>query len=924
LGNLSKKAKVLLFSRELNEISVKLTKAMESQPFDTLSISKSDTESDINRFIEREIRILGLPSMDIEQTVIKTLQAGAQGMFQWVDQMIKNLAEPGKVFAEEYLDALRDLPQSLDELYGRILASVPNRGVLRSRSKLLLQWLACAIRPLSLSEIAAVLELSIDQQRTPKRTIVDLSQLKQVIHHCCGTLVRYVDTDEKGTLVTLVHASVKEFLLASARPASSYSDLLVNQQVTDRSCLTYLCYGDIGFAPFEVEVDTLGNIKDTMVTMSEKFSRFINQFPLLEYAALNWYKHHLRSKSPPKSLPPAYERTLNRFCSSPKSTIKWLQLYLRLRGDQLIFGTSQAIGDIDLLVSLEDDLSQPSKFRDWLAHLKGPDHGRFIRWQRFMNSGYACDFLSELHVAAFFDFDEFLRESILHGADVNQISVTRQTPLILAARGDSVVSTKLLLQSGADVNALGWSANTALSWGIDSENWRKRERSGPFNVVPLLLEADADPNLVYGRLPPLYRACRIQYPDDPFLLTVVTLLLENGATKCIDGHPQEESPLFWAVMNRAPKLTSLLLRNGANVDGGVSKDLRRSPLLSLLSMPQPNFEIVKVLLDGGANVNVATVDGRTPLHFSAHCSSEVANLLLKRGARVNEEANDGSLPIHDAVRENNIPLIMALVSSGTDIDKEDGAGKSPLAIAVESGYQEASKLLVDAGASKEGSSWQILWHGDEMKVLHKERLYYPQNAQEIDEAYIALYFLLRRLSKFRPPRGIVLSILESARYWLKSTASRFERVIVDQDLAKLEVPYILSDPVQGRANAPIREIKFVIRSHDQGWSDYPQHHGTYIESMTWFDVYIQKAGQQRVDWGTLDRCLVRNIHASSTPKEHWIICSRGDFSQRNCKWLDWIQPGDRVGILPKAIYGGWINHVESASIEILCTHLPEH
>ena len=80
----------------------------------------------------------------------------------------------------------------------------------------------------------------------------------------------------------------------------------------------------------------------------------------------------------------------------------------------------------------------------------------------------------------------------------------------------------------------------------------------------------------------------------------------------------------------------------------------------------------------------------------------------------------------------------------------------------------------------------------------------------------------------------------NARYWLKLTASRFESVIIDQNLAELEVPYILSDPVRGRANVPSREIKFVIQRHDQGWSDYPQHHGTYIESMTWFDIYIKK------------------------------------------------------------------------------------
>lgn len=927
LDHLSNKANVLLFSREQNDISTELIKAMRQRSFEKLSITKLDTDTDIKRFIQREVKSLGLPEKDIEQSVIETLQAGAQGMFQWADQMIQYLAEPGKVFAEEYLDALKDMPQSLEELYSRILASLPNRGPLLSRSRVLLQWLSCALRPLTLSEIGAILELTIDQQRRSNRTMVDLSRLRQVVSHCCGTFVRYVDTDDKRTVVTLVHASVKEFLLGTSRVDGSFANPLINQQVTDKLicqyCLSYLCYDDIGFAPFDVEADALEKIQDTVETMNTKFAAYLDQFPLLEYAAINWHKHLIRAGKSLTSTSSAYEKTLNSFCSSTVSTIKWLQLYLRLRGDQLIYLTSQSVKDIEEIATIKGHLSDPSTFEKWLAHLIGPDHGRFVRWQRFLNAGFACDFLPALHVAAFFDFHEFLQDRIHSGANTNELSVTGQTPLILAARGDSAVATKLLLKLGANPNAIGWSTNTALSWAIDAEAWRPRKKSGPFNVAPILLEAGADPNLVYGSFAPLYRACKSPYSDDPFLLNVVTLLLEKGATKFIDGHPREEPPLFWAVMHEAPKLTSLLLQHGANANGDPSRNPGSIPLLSLLLKQHPSIQIIRLLLDAGADVNITTVDGRTPLHLSAHCPHEVASLLLECGAPVNKEADDGSLPIHDAVRENNIPVIKLLISHGSDINKEDSTGNSPLSIAVDSKFQDAIQLLVTAGAHERGEGWHIYQDSGEMRVTRRERAYYPQNPQDIVEMHTLLYMLLRKNSKSGIPRRIVLRILDNARYWLKSTTSRFEKVMVDQDVAKLEQPYVLSEPVQGRANMPVREIKFVIRSHDQGWSDYPQHHGTYMESMTWFDIYIQKANNERVDFGTVDKCLTRNVHASRTPKEHSILYRRDPFSRRNCTWLDWIEPGDRVGILPKAIYGGWVNHVESASIDIFSTNLPE-
>ncbi|OCL12101.1 hypothetical protein AOQ84DRAFT_421174 [Glonium stellatum] len=927
LTSISGHANILIFSRELGDIAIGLGKALGSQQWKRLQITEADTDPDIKRFIEAEVQLLGLPNDDIERAVITKLQDGAQGMFQWADQMIKNLAEPGKIFAEEYLEALQDLPQSLDELYGRILTALSDNNAprLRARSKLIFQWLVCASRPLTLSEVAAVLKITVGQPRMPSWAAVDVSTIKRAISHCCGTLVRVDDSNGSKSMVTLVHASVKDFLSDPNHTNDPFRDLIVDHQAAHaliaQSCLTYLCYEDIPFAPFAVEFDDFGQTKETRDTMSEKFVRHLDLFPLLEYAALNWIFHSLASLHSSQRSLAANQRALRQFYTSIPNTIRWLQIYLRLCGDRFIWLNSRALRDIDHISSVKGCLVDGvDEYEEWLDHLRGPKHGRFIRWERFMNSGDANDLLPELHIAAFFDFPDFLTEGLSRGIDVNQRTLERQTPLILAARGDSVRTANILLKSGAEVNASGWGENTALSWGIDVDGYMNHKQSGPFDVVPILLKAGADPNLVYGHGLPLYRACQIPHPDDPFVLALVRLLLKHGAAKYIDGHPEEQSPLGCAAILGAPELARILLENGANVDGPPPDrpyKLRQYPLLTLVAKQKPSVEATRVLLEAGANVNAEAQDGRTPLHFSIRSTLEITILLLKYGANVNKRAADGSLPLHDAVQENNIPAIKTLIDCGSDLDTEDETGRPPLVIAIQSQYHKAAADLITGGASFESKSWQILQTGSSMQMVRKKLVYWPQSPKDIFEVFSLIQF---RLAKSPLRRSIVLDIMEYAGYWLRSTSSEARKIKVDQNGAELGLPYLLSNPIQGRKNAPVRQVKFVIRSHDQGWSSYPNQHGTYEGSYTWFDVAIWKSNGEWVDFKDEASTLTRNVHASPKPREYCILYGRHS-QRRHCRWIDWLEPGDRVAIIPKALYPGWVNYVESASIEVMSTCL---
>ncbi|MCJ1434827.1 hypothetical protein MMC27_004197 [Xylographa pallens] len=566
-------------------------------------------------------------------------------------------------------------------------------------------------------------------------------------------------------------------------------------------------------------------------------------------------------------------------------------------------------------------LARKDEFGAWLDHLQGPTHGRFNRWQRFMNSGNANDFLPEQHVAAFFDFADFLRERLLQGIDFNQCTLERQTPLCLAARGDSVESVKILLHAGADINAKGWADNTALSWAIDVENWPNCKGSGPFEVGLLLLEAGADPNLTYGAETPLYRACRIPAPDDPFVLSVVTLLLKHGASKHIDGHPREASPLACAAGLGAFHLVQLLLKNGADVNGGIVGDRfqrsQRNPLLSMCVQQNTNFIIVRLLLDAGANVDAQTLDGWTALHLSVRRTTQLTNLLLDYGAKVNVKAKDGSLPLHMAVREENEAALRALVGHGSDVNIEDATGRTPLIIAAENGYERMSQILLKEGASSTTKHWQVVYHDTKIQVRRMEQAYWPQTVHDISRVFRLLEF---HVAKSNLPRLVTLEILNLARYWLKSTSMRAESVKIDENDDKSGATYLMSEPVRGCPKGCVRELRFVIRSHDQGFSDYPQHHGTYEESCTWFDIVVRKKDGDFLDFGTESRHLTANVHASFRTREHCLIYGR-NASRRYSKWLDLLEPGDMIGVRGRAAYRGWVNYIESAHIEVMTTYL---
>lgn len=115
---------------------------------------------------------------------------------------------------------------------------------------------------------------------------------------------------------------------------------------------------------------------------------------------------------------------------------------------------------------------------------------------------------------------------------------------------------------------------------------------------------------------------------------------------------QGNTPLHNSCYHNSPKFTALLISKGAFTDAR-SRNLD-TPLD--YATESGHLEIVKLLIDAGADVNLTGENGWSPLHNAASISRKVAidvvKVLLDAGANPAAKSGDGQYPCDVAVNAN--------------------------------------------------------------------------------------------------------------------------------------------------------------------------------------------------------------------------------------------------------------------------------
>jgi ankyrin repeat protein len=107
-------------------------------------------------------------------------------------------------------------------------------------------------------------------------------------------------------------------------------------------------------------------------------------------------------------------------------------------------------------------------------------------------------------------------------------------------------------------------------------------------------------------------------------------------------------------------------------------------------------EVARYLVLKGAEVNLPSKNGFNvfPLHSAvAGNFVNIGKMLIENGAEVNIAQQSGLTPLHSAAQNGNVELIILLLENGASIDTRMEGGKLAADLAKEKGYHEIAEIL---------------------------------------------------------------------------------------------------------------------------------------------------------------------------------------------------------------------------------------
>ncbi|EAY18991.1 hypothetical protein TVAG_246690 [Trichomonas vaginalis G3] len=158
-----------------------------------------------------------------------------------------------------------------------------------------------------------------------------------------------------------------------------------------------------------------------------------------------------------------------------------------------------------------------------------------------------------------------------------------------------------------------------------------------------------------------------------------------------------------AVNMKSIDLISYFLEKGYDISGEKNRPL-------ILAIQNSDLQIVKFLVDKGADVNKPLMGAFTPLMAAvSQQNAEIFKFVIEKTNNVNAQDEYGLTALHRCLLSNPpIEFLKILIDSGADVNLPDNHDFTPLVYALRASNAAAVKLLFENGAKSDEKTQSVI------------------------------------------------------------------------------------------------------------------------------------------------------------------------------------------------------------------------
>lgn len=257
-----------------------------------------------------------------------------------------------------------------------------------------------------------------------------------------------------------------------------------------------------------------------------------------------------------------------------------------------------------------------------------------------------------LHIAACHGHKSIVKQLLQHGCDPEIVDNKGNSAAVCAAEHQQWATVEVLLEAT----------------GIDTY----RETPHGDTLLELALRSESCPEALVERLSHVSDGTTaLMLASRAGNRELVLSLLESGTTVLLEDY-SAGNPLAIAAWNGRASIVRILLDTG-----GVSQD--DLSFIVILAASRGHVEVLRILINAGADIDIATGDGTTALMSAVRNERiDAARMLIDAGAAVNARTVDGTSPLMLSATLGNRDITRVLLDSGANVQMKNARAETVL------------------------------------------------------------------------------------------------------------------------------------------------------------------------------------------------------------------------------------------------------